>query len=531
MSAMDAIKQTFFEECDEQLIELERGLLEIDDGSGDNETVNAVFRAVHSIKGGAGAFQLNDLVHFAHTFETTLDLVREDKLEPGPEVMRTMLRSSDVLADLVAAARDDRVVAPEVWQPLVAELAAHCGDDGSAATEENSAELSSEDDAEFEPLALALDDLIGGDDEGSDGLDLDAMFGADNDTDDEDTASHDVDDGINAFAIRFKPDLDLYTSANDPGLLLKELARLGDATIDVNTNDIPGLDDFDPEGTYLSWNVKLVTTEGEDAIREVFDFVEDCCNLEVDHTNAPVAPSLDADAGSIASEEINDVAIADQSPLVDDAAESDVSASELAQDVIVEEVSPVAADTASETAAPAQVEAVPQPAKAAESEAAPAAEKQAQNQTIRADLKRVDRLINLVGELVINQAMLSQSVARAGLDTATDVVTGLDELEQLTRQIQDSVMAIRAQPVKPMFQRMSRVVREAADATGKTARLKMEGDSTEVDKTVIEKLADPLTHMIRNAVDHGLESTEKRIEAGKPAEGTVKLSAAHRSGA
>jgi two-component system chemotaxis sensor kinase CheA len=107
---------------------------------------------------------------------------------------------------------------------------------------------------------------------------------------------------------------------------------------------------------------------------------------------------------------------------------------------------------------------------------------------------------------------------------------GLAELEQLTREIQDSVMAIRAQPVKPLFQRMTRIVREVADATGKSVRLKTEGEATEVDKTVIERLADPLTHMIRNAVDHGLESPEKREAAGKPAEGVVKLTAAHRSG-
>ncbi len=147
-------------------------------------------------------------------------------------------------------------------------------------------------------------------------------------------------------------------------------------------------------------------------------------------------------------------------------------------------------------------------------------------QTIRVDLDRVDRLIDLVGELVINQAMLAQRVTEAGLARASAVVVGLDELEQLTREIQDSVMAIRAQPVKSVFQRMPRLVRELAAMTGKSVRLVTEGEGTEVDKTVIERLTDPLTHMIRNAIDHGIEKPEARVAAGKPEEGVVRLSAA-----
>jgi two-component system chemotaxis sensor kinase CheA len=151
-------------------------------------------------------------------------------------------------------------------------------------------------------------------------------------------------------------------------------------------------------------------------------------------------------------------------------------------------------------------------------------------QTIRVDLDRVDRLINLVGELVINQAMLAQRVMESGAGKATDVNLAITDLELLTRNIQDSVMAIRAQPVKSVFQRMPRLVREVGEATHKRVRLVTEGEGTEVDKTVVEKLSDPITHMIRNAIDHGLETPAEREAAGKPAEGTVRLTAAHRSG-
>jgi two-component system chemotaxis sensor kinase CheA len=150
--------------------------------------------------------------------------------------------------------------------------------------------------------------------------------------------------------------------------------------------------------------------------------------------------------------------------------------------------------------------------------------------TIRVDLELVDRLIDLVGELVINQAMLAQRVGEIDLTRASNVQLALESLEQLTREIQDSVMAIRAQPVKSVFQRMPRLVRETAASTGKQVRLVTEGEGTEVDKTVIERLSDPITHMLRNAIDHGLETPDVRIAAGKPAEGTVRLSALHRSG-
>ena len=149
--------------------------------------------------------------------------------------------------------------------------------------------------------------------------------------------------------------------------------------------------------------------------------------------------------------------------------------------------------------------------------------------TVRVDLDKVDRLVNLLGELVVNQSMLAQSVNEAGLGDS-EVSVGLDAFTILTRNLQDTVMSIRAQPVKPLFQRMARIVREASSSVGKEVRLITEGDATEVDKTLIERLAEPLTHMIRNAVDHGLEDTERRLTSGKTREGNITLSATHRAG-
>jgi two-component system, chemotaxis family, sensor kinase CheA len=472
MDTMAAIRETFFQECDEQLGELEVGLTAMDEGAADEETVNAVFRAVHSIKGGAGAFKLERLVRFAHIFETTLDLIRGEQLATSPSVMRTMLRSADLLADLVKASRTDETVDESRVEALIAELKSL----NEGAAEALAAAPSGRSEAlDFHPVSFSLDDFAASAPE----------------------PSH--------FTITLIPEPDLYRKGNETVRLMRELSRLGNADIECDARHVPMLDALDPEGAYLAWRVQLTTTEDEAAIHELFEFVVDDCELEI------VAQSLEA------AIEARDGAAA-RAPLVVAASLGEARASQTP----LREIASAAKVDSPEAASIAE----PERAKAegAKSDAAAGAP------TIRVDLERVDRLINLVGELVINQAMLSQRVLEAGLARSSSVAAGLGALEQLTREIQEGVMAIRAQPVKPLFQRMSRIVRELTEATGKTVRLRTEGEATEVDRTVIERLADPLTHMIRNAVDHGVELPEVREAAGKPAQGEVKLSAAHRSG-
>jgi len=475
MDTMAAIRETFFQECEEQLAELEVGLNAMDEGVADSETVNAVFRAVHSIKGGAGAFKLDRLVRFAHTFETSLDLIRSDQLATSPAVIRTMLRSADLLADLVKASRSDHPVDETRVDAQIAELKA-LSENAKEAPPAATAGGGEAEGLDFQPLLLAIDDL--GPPESQ-------------------TAR---------YAIKLIPAPDLYRKGNETVRLLRELSRMGDFRVECDTQHVPALDALDPEGAYLSWRVELTTAEDEAAIHELFEFVVDDCELEIVVDRAGGAPQASAPA-AVAPIAPSFVAPAFASPIASAPAEAPET---------IEPIESLAPATAVE----------PEKAKteAAKPEAAVSAA------TIRVDLERVDRLINLVGELVINQAMLSQRVLEAGLARSSSVAAGLGALEQLTREIQEGVMAIRAQPVKPLFQRMSRIVRELTDATGKIVRLRTEGEATEVDRTVIERLADPLTHMIRNAVDHGVERPEVREAAGKPAQGEVKLSAAHRSG-
>jgi len=490
MDELEAIKVTFFQECEELLADLEGGLLAMQEGADDSETVNAVFRAVHSIKGGAGAFGLEPLVRFAHVFETLLDAVRAGSVPNTVELAAVLLRASDILADHVSAARG-------------------LGDVDMAASAAMAAELETWTDPNAAPAAaapvieeIALAPVVAAD-EAMDDDDLGFIFVPQTITVEAQAADVEEVPG-NVWTVSIRPKSDLYRKANETALLLRELNRLGPIKATLDDRALPALENLDPEAAFVTWSVRLETEQDETAIREVFEFVDGDCDLEITRGEAAVEDAL-ASLLTIAEA---------PAPAVEPAP----AAIEIPEPVALAPAPAV--EAAKPTAAPAaptpkatQVE-VPGPGQS----------------VIRVDPERIDRLIDLVGELVINQAMLAQRVGEYGIAPSSNLAMGLDELEQLTREIQDSVMAIRAQPVKSVFQRMPRLVREVANMTHKQARLVMDGENTEVDKTVIERLSDPITHMLRNAIDHGLETPEERKAAGKNPEGVVRLAALHRSG-
>ncbi|MEW9921877.1 chemotaxis protein CheA, partial [Marimonas sp. MJW-29] len=313
-------------------------------------------------------------------------------------------------------------------------------------------------------------------------------------------------DADGAGAIHPIPQAELFDTGNEPALLLRNLQQLGEMQVVCDTSELPDFASLVPEIPHLSWKITLVTEVEEAEIASIFEFVEGLCTLDISR----------ADGSETAAEDIPDTPPLEDVPAT-------VSDSDPADED--EALAPVPDAPVASPPPPAPPEAAPAGDRGGKQAASAAAKS-----VVRVDLDRIERLVNLVGELVINQAMLSQSLEQSGLSPHSDPMSGLEEFQRLTRDIQDSVMMIRAQPVKSLFQRMSRIVREASAAVRKDVRLQTIGEATEVDKTVIERLADPLTHMIRNAVDHGLENTEKRIEAGKDPQGRVTLSAAHRSG-
>ena len=458
MDPMATIRETFFQECEEQLSELESGLVAMEEGIDDAERVNAAFRAVHSIKGGAGAFKLERLVRFAHAFEAVLDLIRGGRLTSSSTVLRVLLRSADMLGDLVWSARDGAEPDAARADMLVDELEQLCEETGAPAA----AALGDAPAFEFQPLAIAFDL----------GEDLQAET---------------------TYSIFLRPTEEFYRRGSEPTRLFRELARLGEISVACDDSDLPHFDRLAPHAACLAWRVRLTTKVDRAEIEEVFDFVCDDCEFRIVLEDG--APEL----------------------IAEDVPPGDFAGPPPALESVALEEKPEAAEKTAARQSPDAPTARQRPDATA-------------SQTIRIDLDRVDRLANLVGELVINQAMLAQRVAEAGLSRSSSVASGLGALEQLTREIQEGIIAIRAQPVKPLFQRMGRVVRELAETTGKQVRLRTEGEATEIDRTVFEKLADPLTHMIRNAIDHGLETPAERIAAGKPDHGEVRLSAAHRSG-
>jgi two-component system chemotaxis sensor kinase CheA len=515
---MNEIKEIFFQECEEQLAELESGLLKLNDGDRDPETVNAVFRAVHSIKGGAGAFGLDDLVSFAHVFETTLDCVRSNKLEPSQDVLKVMLKSADVLADLTNVARDGGSVDAARSQTLIRELEALANGEMPAAAEVPAPKPAAPAPKAAAPAPVALPAPT------SEGFQP-IPFSFDDFGDEPAVEAY-----VPNVEVQFRPKKELYAKGNEATLLLRDLSRLGEMSIYCDMDSLPPLDKMNPEEAYFSWKISVKSDKGEDGVRSVFEFAEWDCDLDIRTVEDDVVVSQDADEELPMQPVPFDLSVLDEEPEaaigVAEEEERIAAAESLAAVAAAETASNVLQMAGAASRAAAETAKAERPAAAAQANSQTAAAAQ----TIRVDLDRVDRLINLVGELVINQAMLSQSVIENDSNGVSSINMGLEELQQLTREIQDSVMAIRAQPVKPVFQRMARTVREIADITGKSVRLITEGENTEVDKTVIDKLAEPLTHMIRNAVDHGLETPEKREALGKNPEGTVRLTAKHRSG-
>ena len=427
---LEQFRKTYFEECAELLDVLQANLELLANGSGNDETLHAIFRAVHSIKGGAGAFGFASLVAFSHVFESLLDAMREQKVNAAPDVTQLLLRASDALADIVNAAKSDRALpvdfASDILSGMEEVLLASSGSAASSAG------------AIARQVAIAPVN------------------------------------GERPYRIVFTPHTEMLQKANEPLLLLRQLRKLGGLTVEVDTSRLPALEALDPEAAYLSWTFVLETGAPQSAIHEIFEFVEDDCDLLIEPLGEPVgAPTA----------------------------------------VVVPEAGGEHAAPAVAPVADATMAIAPTPA-----------------QSIRVDVDKVDRLVNLVGELVITQAMLTEQGSLLPVDQYPAMIQGIEALAQSARELQESVMAIRAQPVKSVFARMPRVVRDLAATLGKEVRIVTSGEMTEIDKTVIEQLNDPLTHMIRNALDHGIESPDDRVAAGKPRQGTIHLSAAQRSG-
>jgi two-component system chemotaxis sensor kinase CheA len=470
MPSFEQLKQTFFDECSEAVQQIEAGLTDLVEGSSSNDTINAVFRSVHSVKGGAGIFGFQELVDFAHVFETVLDAMRSWKLPVTRAVVDALLPASDVLSDLITMSRSREAIPADF------------GCDCRAALEQlmkSESESGSPDDdgspapAEFEGLEFTP---VRADQ-------FDAPDGA---------------DGTRTYRILFRPKPEMLKKANEPLFILRELRKLGELDLKADTDRLPPFGEIEPDVPYISWSGTLRTDAARARIEEVFEFVADDCEIDISEIGQDLV--ADNEIGSV------DAAVSPETGRCDS--------------------SPAPINFAAETATRASAQGHDSKS---ESVVRPTAAKSAAT-TTRVELEKIDRVVNLVGELVIAQAMLGQIVQNLPEEIGSRLAQILDEVSHHTRELKDSVMSMRAQPLGAVFQRMPRLVRELATKTGKRVRLEMAGENTEVDRSIIERLGDPLTHIIRNSIDHGIETPPDRVAAGKSEEGTIRLSAEHRGG-
>jgi two-component system chemotaxis sensor kinase CheA len=428
--------QVFFEESFEGIDVMESGLLALGDGAADTEQINAVFRAAHSIKGGSGTFGFSGIAAYTHAMETLLDEIRGGRRPATRAVVDVLLRSVDVLRQMLTAVRDGGAVDESQVQSQRAELARVLAGEPAQAP--------------APPVEGRTEPATAG------------------------------------WHVVFQPHAHLMRSGNDPLRLLRELATLGRLEVACDADALPALADLVPEDSYLSWDLHLEAAVPRSAIDEIFDWVEDDCDLAVMPLPATVGGGI---------------------------SEARVSAA------------PEPVDRAPEAPAPAQ------PPKA-ESAPPPAGSKSAPSGggSIRVDTQKIDQLINMVGELVITQSMLGLLGADFDLGKLDRLREGLAQLERHTRELQEGVMRIRMLPIGFSFNRFPRLVHDLGASLGKRVELRISGESTEVDKTVIEKIGDPLVHLVRNSLDHGIESPAERLAAGKPEVGVIELKAAHRAG-
>ena len=548
MSDLDDFKATYFDECSELLNELEEQFAAIEAGERDADRLNAVFRAIHSIKGGAGAFGFTAMVGFAHAYETLLDYVRDGRVELTDEVVALCIRANDIIADHVNAAQSGEALAADYGMEEKNRFDALARGEKDE-DDDIGGEHVEEFDIEFVPVMVNLDGAAAGDSAMAFDADLALDAGlapAAAELPAEDAfaaAPMQVESGH--WEVKFTPHRALYARANDPLLLFRELAVLGEMHVRaVMIDDLPALADFEPFAVYCSWEITLISsTLNEAMIREVFEFVDGDCDIVVSQLGAGGVSDSGTPAAAPVAAPANDtedlLALADDEVvgLLDFATEEapTPSLAATAQDTFEEPPALSFAELAA-SIAPSPVAKAAPPPKPVALAAASAAEGEEGGghsvgvQSIRVDLDKVDRVVNMVGELVITQSMLTQQMDETLRVRYTELVRGLEVLAQTTRGLQDSVMAIRAQPVKSVFSRMPRLVRELATKTEKKIKLETIGENTEIDKTVIEQLSDPLTHMIRNSADHGIETPEVRAGRGKNETGTIRLSAEQAGG-
>lgn len=540
--------QVFFEESLEGLDVMETALMDLDPQNVDDETINSIFRAAHSIKGGSATFGFTPVAEFTHVLETLLDQIRAGQRQVNNNHIELFLQSVDCMREMLALLQSGE----NADTPLGQELK-----------------------KSFESI------LSSEDNEG------DVRTAANSQANDSES-----DDKPGSWTITFKPEEDILKTGNEPVRMFRELSQLGSVEAQCDSSALPSLNSIDPEKCYLNWQLTVNSTAAREDILEIFEWVADdsevilsannissqgskhwlihfipakdilrtgndpvrmfaalsdlgkILNLDVDIAALPALSSLepedcylgwkihfesDASSEDIESifEWVLDGSVVSISPVVleeQSAANENITQGPKPVEDVTETMSSGNVSTSGTVAETTAVKSAAKPVASAKKAATGEAS------SIRVGIDKIDSLINMVGELVITQSMLGQLGSDFDLKKLPNLLEGLGQLEQNTRELQESVMRIRMLPISFTFSRFPRMVRDLSNRLNKKIQLETLGEQTELDKTVMEKIGDPLVHLVRNAVDHGIEEPEIRRAADKDETGTIVLNAYHQSG-
>jgi two-component system chemotaxis sensor kinase CheA len=460
--AMDELVKVFMEESEDEIRELESGLIRLEEDKEDEDTINRVFRAAHTIKGSAGLVGFDSVSNYTHTLENILDRIRKKDLTITKKLISTMLASVDFLKRMIAAGSEGEEVDKKEIEQSVQSIKRFSG----------AAKLAGDTQGELSRLKNKSGDKI------------------------------------ISVIMKFRPDI--LATGQDPIMLIQELKDLGEIIESrVYANAIPDLYNLVPTTCYTSWDIIMRTSRPISDVNNVFIFVMDENEISVANISSQYKEGVDL---TLAEKPIGEILV-EKGLVTQSDVEEALKEHKTTGQALVEK-GKVSRD-AVEKMALAQSQ----------------SRKIAKSSTIRVDTDKLDKLVNLVGEMVISVARMSQCASDI-LDTALSrsLQGVISALERISRDIQEQVMRVRMVPVEVTFNRFRRVVRDLSFELGKKIEIKMSGTETELDKNVIEQISDPLKHMIRNSIDHGIEMPEERRQIGKAEIGVIWLKAFQREG-
>jgi two-component system chemotaxis sensor kinase CheA len=455
MDLTEQLGVMFREEAAEHLADLENALLALEGRPEDAELVAQAFRALHTLKGSSAMAGFEAVGNFTHALESVFVDLRSGALPVTPELIRHALAAKDHIRGLI---EDSSLATSEAHATLLAVFRSYeeSGESPAAAPASPSA-----------PSAVPAH-------------------------------AEDVDGRL--VRVRFRPHVDLFRDGSNPMGLLRELTSLGAGGLVCHTEGVAALVEMDPENCYVWWQALLVTNKDDNAVRDVFIFVEGHCEIDIEQVLDVAGSGMSAKIPALLQRLL-------ESPDLTTAA----LRATLSEAVAPTTTAAAAAVSATATASAANLLSGPKPS-------------EGKSSSIRVAADKLDSLVDLVGELVIAQARLAQ-IATTRDDA--QIVSIAEDIGRLTSELRDNTLNIRMVPIGTTFGRFKRLVHDLSGTLGKDIDLVTEGAETELDKTVIERLADPLVHIIRNSCDHGIESPSQRRAAGKPERGTVRLLAYH----